>query len=343
MKSFFRAAAAALALCLLLCACAPTDAPRLSERQFLAMDTFMSLSVGGDDDASALDAALDTAQQEIERLEDLLSVTRPGGELALLNSGRADTVSPDVSEAISFALSMARRTDGAVDPTVYPAVRSWGFTAQAYRVPSQEELDALLPLIGWQSVTVQGDTVRLPAGVMLDLGSVAKGWAGDRVLALWRASGVKSGILRLGGNVQTLGSKPDGSPWVVGIRDPQGDGVLATLPVRDLAVVTSGSYERYFERDGQVYHHIIDPATARPADSGLVSVTVVGKSGAYCDALSTALFVMGAERAAEFWRANRDFQAVLIGADGGVTVTAGLRDIFELTEEFSGREVQLIS
>lgn len=339
MRSFFRAAAAALALCLLLTACVPAETPRLIDRQFLAMDTFMSLSAGGD----AAEAALDAAQREIERLESLLSVTRPTSELSLLNSGHADTVSPDVTELLSFSLAMARRTDGAVDPTVYPAVRSWGFTAQAYRVPSQEELDSLLPLIDWQAVSLEGNTVRLPAGVMLDPGSVAKGWAGDRVLSLWRELGVKSGILRLGGNIQTLGSKPDGSPWVVGVRDPAGDGVLATLSVRNLAVVTSGSYERFFERDGQVYHHIIDPSTARPADSGLTSVTVVGKSGAYCDVLSTALFVMGTERAAEFWRANRDFEAVLIDADGGVTVTAGLRDVFTLTQDYSSREVQVIS
>lgn len=339
MRSYFRAAAAALALCLLLTACAPAEAPRLLDRQFPAMDTFMSLSACG----GRADMALDAAQREIGRLERLLSVTKQTSDLARLNAGRTDTVSPDTAELISFALEMARRTGGAVDPTVYPAVRAWGFTSQTYRVPSQEELDALLPLIGWQSVRLDGNTVRLPAGARLDLGSVAKGWAGDRVLALWRELGVTSGILRLGGNVQTLGAKPDGSPWVVGVRDPDGDGVLATLSVRDLAVVTSGSYERFFERDGQLYHHIIDPSTGCPADSGLVSVTVVGEGGAYCDALSTALFVMGVERACEFWRACRDFEAVFIETDGRVSITEGLRASFELTEEFSSREVQVIS
>lgn len=339
VRSYFRAAAVALALCLLLTACAPAEAPRLLDRQFPAMDTFMSLSTWGEHAGTALDAA----QREIGRLEGLLSVTERSSDLARLNTGRSDTVSDDTAELIAFALDMAKRTGGAVDPTVYPAVRAWGFTAQAYRVPTQAELDALLPLIGWQSVSLDGKTVRLPAGTQLDLGSVAKGWAGDRILALWRELGVTGGILRLGGNVQTLGSKPDGSPWVVGVRDPDGGGVLATLSVRDLAVVTSGSYERFFERDGQLYHHIIDPSTGRPADSGLVSVTVVGESGAFCDALSTALFVMGVQRASEFWRAGRDFDAVFIGTDGRVTITEGLRDSFKLTGEFSEREVQVIS
>ena len=335
MKRLLRAAWAALAVCLVLSGCVRREAPR--ERQFLAMDTIISLTASG----PAADAALDTARETILSLDRLLSVTDPSSELARLNGGATVSLSDETADLLAFALEMAAATGGAVDPTVYPAVRAWGFTTDSYRVPSDEELAALLPLIDYTAVSLDGGALSLPAGMMLDLGGFAKGWAGDRVLEAWRALGVESGILRLGGNVQTLGAKPDGSPWVVGVRDPWGDGLLGTLAVRDLAVVTSGSYERYFEQDGKTYCHIFDPASARPAESGLCSVTIVGKSGAECDALSTALFVMGAEEAARFRRASAmEFEFILADTDGVVYVSSGLRDVFAAE---GAREVRVIA
>ena len=143
-----------------------------------------------------------------------------------------------------------------------------------------------------------------------------------------KQGGAASALLDLGGNIQAVGSKPDGSPWRVAIRDPAGDGNIGVVEVADQVVVTSGGYERYFEEDGVLYWHIIDPATGWPARSGLTSVTVVGESGLLCDGLSTALFVMGREGALEHWRQHRDFEAVLVSEDGSVTITAGLEGRF---------------
>ena len=178
--------------------------------------------------------------------------------------------------------------------------------------------------------------------MQLDFGGIAKGWAGDRAVQLLRGCGVTSAIVRLGGNIHTVGTKPDGSAWRVGIEDPDTGNTLAAVSVTDRAVVTSGSYQRFFTWDGQRYHHILDPDTGRPADNGLTSVTIVGDCGARCDALSTALFVMGQERSADFWRAHRDFDAVFVRTDGSVAITAGLKDAFTLMDGYTARPVEVL-
>jgi thiamine biosynthesis lipoprotein len=167
----------------------------------------------------------------------------------------------------------------------------------------------------------------------IDLGSVAKGYTGDRVIELLRENGVTSALLNLGGNVQALGTKPDGSPWRVAVQDPSGDGCLGVLEIDDQAVITSGGYERYFVEDGVTYWHIIDPADGAPARSGLISVTIVGDSGLLCDGLSTSLFVMGLEDAAQFWRENGGFEAVFVTESGQILITEGLQERFSLLED----------
>ena len=185
-------------------------------------------------------------------------------------------------------------------------------------------------------------TVALKPGMEIDLGSIAKGYTGDQLMQLFRDSRVSSALLNLGGNVQTLGSKPDGSPWKIAVKDPLGEGNLGVLNIEDRAVITSGGYERYFEEDGRTYWHIIDPATGYPAQSGLVSVTVVGKEGTLCDGLSTSLFVMGEASAAAFWRSSDDFEAVFVRDDGSVLITEGLESSFTLVDGYAGKPVTVI-
>jgi thiamine biosynthesis lipoprotein len=145
----------------------------------------------------------------------------------------------------------------------------------------------------------------------------------------------------LGGNVQALGAKPDGSPWRVAVQDPSGEGYLGVLEIDGQAVITSGGYERYFVEDGVTYWHIIDPTTGTPARSGLISVTIVGDSGLLCDGLSTSLFVMGLEDATQFWQENSGFEAVFVTEDGQITITEGLQDKFSLLED-TGEEIVVI-
>lgn len=334
-----RLGSALLILCLLLSGC--QSAPKRYDRQFVAMDTYMDFTAYGKDAQNALSAA----QEEVIRLETLLDVTGEKSEVYSVNHRQTNTctLSEDLSELAALALKIAEETQGAFDPTVYPIVSRWGFTTGAYCVPSKDELSALLPLADFRAAALDGRALSLREGMQLDFGGIAKGWAGDRVLDLWREAGLTSGILRLGGNIQTLGAKPDGSAWKVGIQDPKTEQALAAVSVIDKAVISSGSYQRYFTVNGQIYHHIIDPSTGYPARTGLESVTVVGESGARCDALSTALFVMGLENAVQFWRTRRDFEVVFIRDDGSIAITEGLQDSFSLLDGFTDRQVEVLS
>lgn len=308
-------------LLLLPYGCAPAQP---LERTFFAMDTVMTLRLyeGGDENT------LDQAEARVRELEAQWSVTEENSEISTLNHDGSAELSPETADLLRTALGMCERTGGALDISTYPILRAWGFTTGEYAVPEEEEIAALLPMVDYTQVMQDGTCASLPEGMEIDLGSVAKGYTGDALAALLKQGGAASALLDLGGNIQAVGSKPDGSPWRVAVRDPAGDGSVGVVEVVDQAVVTSGGYERYFEEDGVRYWHIIDPATGWPARSGLASVTVVGESGLLCDGLSTALFVMGREGALEHWRQHRDFEAVLVSEDGSVTITAGLEGRF---------------
>ena len=288
-----------------------------------AMDTVMDITVYGGPKGLTADA-----EGLIHSLEAAFSVTDPDSEIYAVNEAGGGSVGADTEALLSDALTLSERTGGMLDCTIYPVLRAWGFTTGDYRIPSAEELDALLPLVNWRSVELKDGHVSLEQGQMLDLGAVAKGYTGDRLIELFRSAGVTSALVNLGGNVQTLGTKPDGSLWRVAVADPFGEGYAGVVETADRAVVTSGGYERYFEEDGRIYRHILDPESGIPVDNGLVSVTVVGKSGVLCDGLSTALFVMGEEKAADFWRGTDDFDVILLTEDGRILVTEGLERIF---------------
>ena len=322
------------ALCLALVLLSGCTAPpaQAVERTFFAMDTVMSVRIYGDG------ALLDAAEDRVRELEALWSVTDEHSEIYALNRDGSAALSGDAAGLLANALDLCERTGGALDVTIYPVVRLWGFTTGEYTVPDADAIADLLPRVDYTQVTLDETawTASLPDGVKIDLGSVAKGYTGDALSALLKSRGVESAMLDLGGNIQAVGTKPDGSPWRIGVRDPKGDDILGVVEVAGMAVVTSGGYERYFEQDGVRYWHIIDPATGAPARSGLQSVTVIGESGLVCDALSTALFVMGLDRALEHWREYRDFEAVFVCEDGSVTVTAGLEDSFALSQTERG-------
>ena len=228
---------------------------------------------------------------------------------------------------------MAQRTGGALDPTIYPVLTAWGFTTDSKQVPSQQQIAQLLEQVGYDRIQLNGTELTVPDGMELDLGAVGKGYTADLVTEILRRHGVTSALISLGGNIQAIGSRPDGSDWRLGIRAPWESGNLGVLTVSDAAVVTSGGYENYFDDEqGNIYWHILDPSTGYPADSGLQSVTIVGREGKMCDALSTALFVMGAQGAEQYWRENGGFEMLLVTDSGEILITEGIAEDFTLNE-----------
>lgn len=336
MKKYF--ISAMLSALLFLTGCSAESSPEPVQGTFFAMDTVMDFTIYGES------GLIDQSESLITSLESLVSVTDTGSELYAINQTGSGTLTGKASSLMEQALEICRRTDGALDLSIYPIVRAWGFTTGSYQVPDEAEIQALLPLVDYRKIQYDAatGTVTLPEGMEIDLGSVAKGYAGQLAAQMLREHGVQSALLNLGGNVQTVGAKPDGSPWQIGIKDPQGEDAMMVLSVEDQAVVTSGGYERYFEQDGQTYWHIMDPSTGHPADSGLISVTIVGDEGVVCDGLSTALFVMGLEKAADLWAQSGDFEAVFVTASGEVYITEGLRDRFALTEQYADTPVSVI-
>ena len=335
-------------LCALLAGCAPgkQETQPLSAT-VLAMDTVMNLTLypgeGGDGQA-----AMDGLQQTLEQLDAALTASE-GGEAAALNAaGGQWTAVPQSGALLAQTLELAQLTGGALDPTAYAAVKAWGFVDGNYTVPAREELEQLKTVIDYTQVEVSGDgaQARLAPGQQLDFGATAKGWAGDLLRQQLEQGGITSALLDLGqSSIAAVGTKPDGSPWRIAVQDPAGDSgdYVGILELSGRSMGTSGSYQRYFEQDGVRYCHIIDPATASPARSGLAGVTVVADSCLLCDGLSTALFVMGLEDGVRFWRENSSlgFDVIFITDAGEIFVTSGLKDSFSLVDG-EEQEVQVL-
>lgn len=320
----------------------------LLTREVFAMDTYMTFSAYGED----AEAALDEAEEEILWLDQLLAAESENSEVAQLNKNGGGQLSEETAYLIERSLAINEETEGAFEITVYPVKQAWGFTDENYRIPSDAELAKLLQLVGSDQLELDAENKTVTykkEGMKIDLGGITKGYASSRLADIFMKHDVQ-GMINLGGNVQVYGPKPDGSDWRVAIQAPErteentlpwlskaasGSAVLAgldyigVLETNNQAVITSGGYERYFEKDGVYYHHIIDPKTGYPSDADLVSVTIVSEDGTLADGLSTSMFVLGLDKASEIWSAHRDeFDMILMDKDGALYATGGIKEQF---------------
>lgn len=294
-----------------------------SKTEYL-LNTTCTISIYGTRDESLLDGTFSLVRQ----YEGLFSKTLENSDISRINraEGTPTAVDPATAELIQTALNYSAKTNGKFDITIGRVSDLWDFTAEPPSLPSPEALDAALPTVNWKQVKVDGNTVTVPSGTQLDLGGIAKGYIADRAAEYLRANGISRGILNLGGNIYALGGKSGTEPWKVGIQRPFADRneIIGSVSVRDCSVVTSGLYERFFELDGTLYHHILDPQTGYPVSNGMESVTILSKSSAMADALSTSAFLLGVEEAKTLIESLPDTEAVFVLSDGTVQKTSGI-------------------
>ena len=271
---------------------------------------------------------LDRALEECARYERLLSKTVEGSDVWKINhaQGSPVDVSPETLRVLETAQYVGGITQGAFDVTVAPAVALWDFTGENPALPDGEALARAAALADYTKLTIEEGRVTLPQGMQIDLGGVAKGFIADQIDAFLRDNGVTSALLNFGGNVITIGDKPDGQgPWRVGIQnpaEPRGAFLMAVCAT-DLAVVTSGVYERGFDLDGVRYHHLLDPKTGWPVQNELSSVTILTRQSALADALSTAAFVLGLDKGMALIEGLAGVEAIFITREGQIQATSG--------------------
>ncbi len=280
---------------------------------------------------SVAQAAATAGFAEIRRLEELMSTWIPTSELSRVNTSAGVIpvyVSPETLTVVQRAIQVAEMTDGGFNIAIGPAVDAWN-VIEGGRIPTESELEALRPLVDLMSVhvDVREQTIFLEkAGMRIDVGGIGKGYAADQAVEALQRAGAVAGVVALSGDIKTFGRLPDGKLFPVGIQHPRKDGsVLAWIDLQDEAISTAGDYERFFERDGVRYHHILDPRTLQPARS-CQSVTVIAHEGVWADGLDTGIFVMGAELGMQLVEALPDVEAIIVDHEGHVHVSSGLLD-----------------
>jgi thiamine biosynthesis lipoprotein len=319
-----------LLACLFLFSSCSKKTEEPQSKSLLLLGTVCKITIYDNPSEQAFAAAF----ERIGEIEAKMSLHKVTSELEAINKKAGEglvPVSEDTYAVVEEALEIAKLSDGAFDPTVGPLVQAWDIGGENPRKPSQEEIDSLLPLIGYKRVLMDNTAHSIgleDAGMILDLGGIAKGYAADEVAEVLSTFKVKSAIVNLGGNVLTLGTKPDGSLWKIGIQDPDQDrgGYVMILSLKDQSLVTSGPYERFFEQDGKVYHHILDTDTGYPVESEFTSVSIITPKSFLADALSTSLYALGYEKGMAMIDAMPEVEAVFFTSDRKILLSKGLKE-----------------
>ena len=297
------------------------------------LDTVTKITLYGTEDEQILDDAFAL----IARYQDIFSRTQTDSEVYLLNysADNAISVSEPLAELVEKGLYYGNLTDGAFDLSIAPVSSLWDFTAETPQVPADSDISSALSLVNYKDLQLDKNTLfRKNAHTQLDAGGIAKGYIADKLKEFLLSRDISSAVINLGGNILCVGSKPDGSSFRIGIDKPfssQGE-MTALLEIEDLSVVTSGTYERCFEKDGTFYHHILDPATGYPVKNNLLSVTIISSSSTEADALSTSCFVLGLEKGLSLINSMPDTYAIFITDDNKLHYSDGFSSHLRITE-----------
>ena len=286
------------------------------------------------------------AEEEINRLNRLLSRFVEESDISRINhlAGRSPVqVSEETFRLLAESLNYSRLSQGLWDITICPLMTLWEEAKKKLTIPSQQMIEKYKQLVDYNSLKLNeasNEVFLSKEQQAIDLGGIGKGYAADQIIRLFKEHQVVSAFSNFGGNVSTIGTKPDGTPWNIGIQHPRNpQELIGLVPVIDKSVVTSGDYQRFYQAtDGKKYHHIIDPKTGYPSDSGLISTTIIAKSSTTADALSTITFLAGLEQSKMILKDFEDVEAVLIDKHLTVYLTKGIKDDFE---GIQGLDIQL--
>lgn len=312
-----------------------TSNPEPLSKTELVIGTVCTITLYDHQDEKIINKAFD----RLSELEDILSINKTGTELDEVNNNagiKPVKVTQDTLNVVKKGLEYSKISNGALDITVGPLVKLWGIGTDSARVPSEEELDIAKSLIDYNLLQIDEDnnTIYLEKeGMIIDLGAIAKGYAADEVAKILKDNKVNNAIIDLGGNILALGEKSDGSPWKVGIQNPEKarNDTIGFVSVKDKSIVTSGVYERHFEADGHNYHHILNPDSGFPYENEILGVSIISDKSIDGDSLSTTLFALGIEKGLELVNNTPGVDALFITKDHNLYLSEGFNEIFTLT------------
>lgn len=316
-----------LVICFTGCAVFDKNSTKKVEKTSFYLDTVVTITLYGQEDSGIIDECFALCA----KYEKIFSRTDPESELYRLNAADSASVSGELLTVLTSALHYCELSGGRFDITLGAISDMYGFSGKSPALPSPEKIREALNHVGYEKIRIDGSTVTITdPDTVIDLGAIAKGYIADRLKDFLVESGVESAIIDLGGNVLCVGSKPDGSPFTVGIQYPVRDTyrTITTARITGLSVVTSGVYQRFFESDGVTYHHILDPETGYSLNNGLVSVSIIAESSMDCDALSTTCFALGLEEGLALINSMENAWAVFITDDMELHYSEGFQDMF---------------
>ncbi len=322
--------------------CSPSNSTEQTKNEKVSkteifMGTAVTVTLYNGESEEILDKAFD----KVSEIENLVSANDKGTEINDLNENagiKPVKLSNTSYYIIEKALEYSELSEGGYDLTIGPLVKLWSIGLPEEKVPSKEEIDKTIKKIDYSKVELNETTKEVflkEEGMSIDLGSIAKGYTADEIVKLLKEEGVEQAIIDLGGNIYAMGLKNNESDWVIGIQNPFDNrgSIVGSVSIHDKSVVTSGIYERFIEKDGVKYHHIINPKTGYPYESEIAGVTIVSEKSIDSDALSTLVFTKGIKEGIEFVENIEGVDAIFVTNNKEVHLTSGIKDNFNLTNE----------